>query len=146
MYNALPSTMAAEPCLAATTRRVHRAICGIYHDKLKELGISIGQLDMLVTLLYAGAPVRPIDLAREMLMERSTVSRNLKRLEDLGLLKVLAGSTRREQLVSVTRKGRTLVFRAEARWAEAQRITQSRLGREGVRALELLSERIGREK
>src|SRR5918996_5546742 len=141
MYNtSLPGPMAAEPCLAARARQVHRVISRIYDRHLRDLHISIAQLDMLVTLLDAKAPVRPVDLAREMVMERSTVSRNLKRLQDLGLVELSPGATDREHHVSVTQRGRDVVFHAEEPWSQAQRLIKSLLGREAVRALELVSD------
>lgn len=145
MYNTLPSRMRSEACLAAQTRRVHRAICATYDERLQAEGLTIAQLDVLVTLLYLDRPVRPIDLAREMLAQRSTVSRNLKRLESSGFVQLRPGGSARERLVVVTPEGQSIVTRAETAWVEAQEVTRSMLGPEGVQALELMSELVGRK-
>ena len=146
MYNKLPRRLATEACLAARTRRLNRAISAEYDGRLRELGISVAQLDVLVTLLYEGEPVRPADLARSMLMERSTVSRNIARLEALGLVAMSTGSDHREKAIRVTRKGERLVQNAEACWAEAQDAVRKLLGPQGVRAIEMAATRIGEER
>jgi DNA-binding MarR family transcriptional regulator len=136
--------MATEVCLAARARRLNRVLSALYDDRLREVGISIGQLDMLVTLMYAGAPTRPIDLAREMQMERSTVTRNLAKLEASGVVELRSGEGKRERLIIVTRKGRRVVAHAEAGWTDAQHKARVLLGERGVRGLEVASERVAR--
>jgi DNA-binding MarR family transcriptional regulator len=120
-------------------------ITRLYDDHLQELRISVAQLDILVTLLLARVPIRPIDLSREMLMDRSTVTRNLARLARLGLLELRPGNNGREHLIVVTPKGRRLVRRAETLWAQAQDAARSLLKPDGAAALELVSDRLGKE-
>lgn len=128
--------------MAARARRINRVLSGLYDERLAGIGLSIGQLDMLVALLLAKRPIRPIDLAREMQMERSTVSRNLAKLEALGAVEILPGHGRRERLVRVTPGGRHLVTRAEAGWAEAQDAARELLQADGVQALQTASARV----
>ncbi|MDQ4095291.1 MAG: MarR family transcriptional regulator [Actinomycetota bacterium] len=141
MYN-IPERIASEMCLAARSRRINRVLSALYDERLRDLGISVGQLDMLVTLMMAEPAMRPIDLARAMQMERSTVTRNIAKLEALGLVEVRPGTGRRERLLFVTRKGQRLVSRAEAHWTRAQDDAKRLLGSAGVSALETLSQRV----
>lgn len=143
MYN-IPKRMATEMCLAARARRVQRVLSAIYDERLRDVGISIGQLDMLVTLLYAGSPMRPTDLAREMQLERSTVTRNLARLEDLGAVEIRVSEGKRDRTIHVTRQGQRLVARAETGWLRAQADARALLGDSGVKGLELASDRVAR--
>jgi DNA-binding MarR family transcriptional regulator len=110
MYNnsTLPPRLRSEACLAARARRVHRALVRLYDDRLRELGITVAQLDILATSLHLGSPLRPIDLSRAMVMERSTVSRNLARLAKRRLIRIAAGKNGREQRIEVTARGRLL--------------------------------------
>ena len=138
MYN-IPPRLRTEMCFAARARRVNRVLSALYDERLAGVGLSIGQLDTLVTLMFAQEPLRPIDLARRMQMERSTVSRNLRKLEALGAVEILLGEARRERLVRVTSAGQRLVARAEKGWAEAQDAARQLLQAAGVDALETLS-------
>lgn len=117
----------------------------MYDDRLRGLGITVAQLDMLVTLLSRSEAVRQADLAREMLMERSTVSRNLARLAAQGLVHPTSGASRREQQIRVTARGLQVVTAAEGPWGAAQDAAREHLGPAGVEALELLTQRVGQE-
>lgn len=131
--------------MAAQIRRVHRGIVRHYDEKLKGLGITVAQLDILITLLHEGGSLRPTDLAKEMLMDRSTVSRNVSRLAYSHLIEIMSGSNGREQLIEVTKKGKRVVAAAEDLWGAAQDEVSGVLGHEGVKALELLSGKVGQE-
>lgn len=133
----------ASQCLAAKARRLDRVLVSLYDRRIRPLGITVAQLDVLATLLEAKDESRPIDLAQRMYMDPSTVSRNLSRLERLGLVATRPGRTSREHLVSVTSAGRRRAAKAFALWAEAQREASRLLGADGVRALDLLGRRIG---
>lgn len=143
MYTSLESkavhALWSEPCIAAQVRHVSRVVLGVYDQALRAHGVTVAQLDLVMTLLTGGDAVRPIDLARALHMDRSTVSRNLKRLEERGLVELAPGSSGRESLVTVTDEGRALTERAAADWFAAQRSTARRLGDEGLAAVELLT-------
>ena len=115
-----------------------------YDAALRSLGITIGQLDMLVTVMDLER-ASPSELARALVMERSTVSRNLARLEDAGLVRV-ADVDAHKQVVRLTRSGRRLIERAYEPWREVQADLRSDIGAEGVHALDLLVEKLGKER
>jgi DNA-binding MarR family transcriptional regulator len=143
MYN-IPDRVAREMCFAARARRLNRVLSALYDDRLRSLGISIGQLDMLVTLMMSGEVMRPAELARAMQMERSTVSRNVAKLEQLRLVEVRQGDGKRDKLLFVTQSGERVVAEAEDGWGQAQEEARSLLGHEGVAALETLTSRAAR--
>ena len=154
MYNA-PATLRAalmtrrarkalweEPCLAARIRRVHRIVSRTYDAALKDHGLTAAQLDVLMTLLTAARSVRRIELARALEMERSTVTRNLDRLVDRGLVTAVDGDTPGEARVEVTTAGRQAAEEAADAWFSAQRAIRQQLGEDGVAALELITGRL----
>ena len=59
-------------------------------------------------------------LAEMMVMDRSTLARNLKPLEKRGLLTVSEGADRRVRTVSVTPEGQSLLEQAIPLWEAAQ--------------------------
>ena len=146
MYsNTLPEAVAAlwdEPCLAAKVRRIHRVVVGGYDEALRPHGLTVAQLDMLMTLLDAAPNIRPVDLSRLLQMDRSTVSRNLDRLESRGLVVRTPGGSGREAHVAVTGVGRQAAERAAEAWFAMQQSTRARLGEGGVAALDLLIQQL----
>ncbi|MDQ3932347.1 MAG: MarR family winged helix-turn-helix transcriptional regulator [Actinomycetota bacterium] len=136
-----------EACIAARVRRIHRVVVSRYDEALRSLGITIGQLDMLVTLLDVGDVgdvVSPAALGRALLMERSTVSRNVRRLESLGLVRI-SGTAPHGQAVQLTDAGKRLIDRAYEPWSNVQSEIKSEIGPQGLQALDLLVDRLGKE-
>ena len=143
MYsNADVAALVGEECLAAKVRRVHRVLVRTYDDALRPYGLTVAQLDLLATLLDHDGTARPSDLGRWLLMDRSTVTRNVDRLCTLGLVESGPGRTGREVEVSVTAAGRRLARRSLEAWKRAQGETSRLLGPDGVAALALLAERV----
>ncbi|MDQ4069162.1 MAG: MarR family winged helix-turn-helix transcriptional regulator [Actinomycetota bacterium] len=131
-----------QECLAAKVRRVHRVVVRIYDDALRSHGLTVAQLDLIATLLDHGGAARPSDLGRWLLMDRSTVTRNVERLRRLGLVECGPGANGREVEVRVTGEGRQLADRSLAAWEQAQGEVARLLGPDGVAALDLLTQRV----
>lgn len=127
------------PCLAAQALRLHRVIVRSYDDALRPHGLTAAQLAILMTLLTAGQDLRSVDLARRLRMGRSTVSRNLGRLDARGLATTTPGPTAREAYVAVTPAGRQAVEAAAPAWLAAQQAMRDRLGDDGIAALNTLA-------
>jgi DNA-binding MarR family transcriptional regulator len=143
MYNTTAQrALWEEPCLAARIRRVHRVVGRVYDAALRDEDLTAAQLDVLMTLLASEEGMRRIDLARALEAERSTVTRNLDRMEARGLVTAVPGATRHEALVEVTPAGRRAAEAAADAWYAAQRTIRDRLGADGVAALELVSGRL----
>lgn len=144
MYNNLTAfeSLLGEQCLAATMRRAHRSLVGRYDDALRTWNLTTAQLDMLATLLTAPADMRPIDLAATMGLERSSIARNLARLQQRGVVAMQPGKNGRESRIRVTVLGRETVERAAEGWREAQRQVREQLGPDGVAALALIKVRL----
>ena len=59
-------------------------------------------------------------LAWELVMDRTTLTRNLRPLEKQGLLSISAGDDRRTRIVMLTARGRDTVQQALTLWEQAQ--------------------------
>ena len=77
----------ASECLAVRVRLLSRTITGIYDEALRPLGLTVGQMNILVVVAKRG-PVSPGEVARRLNMEKSTVSRNIDRMAKRGWLTV----------------------------------------------------------
>ena len=122
-------TIAGE-CLAVRVRMLSRIITTIYDDALRPLGLTTGQLNILVVVTKRG-PLSPGEVARRLNMEKSTVSRNVERMRANGWLAVTATDSGRKQQLTLTRQGKRLLEDSVSAWDEAQTRTKALLGRRG---------------
>ena len=146
MYNTSVDHPLTGGCIAAKVRRVGRVIVRLYDDALREHGLTVAQLDMLATLLELGGRARPSELASALLAERSTITRNVARLERLGLVASSAAAHGRETTVQVTSAGEQAAICATSSWEAAQRKAAELLAPGGIAALDLLVDRINQAK
>ncbi|WP_224982934.1 MarR family winged helix-turn-helix transcriptional regulator [Geomonas agri] len=121
-------------CSCVNLRRASRAITKVYDDALQPAGLKVTQYSVLVNLSRAGV-VSVSALARMLRLDRTTLVRNLKSLEQAGLVEGATAVDPRERGVSLSESGRAAVAQARPRWIEAQRLIEERLGADGVRRL-----------
>jgi DNA-binding MarR family transcriptional regulator len=121
--------MNREPCLCTSLRQAALAATQIYDRALAPSGLKITMFRLLRRISDAGAPTIS-ELARIVELDRSTLGRNLRVLERLGLVRLDGGTDERSKVVSPTRKGKATFEKALPLWAEAQAAMKSTLGRE----------------
>ena len=135
-------------CLARRAGVLSRKLTRIYDDALRPLGLTAGQLNVLVVIANRG-PVSPGDIARRLNMEKSTVSRNLARMRDNDWITVAAGESGQKQRLTLNRRGKALLERALPPWEEAQTQASALLGQRGADSIRSLGNtvwsRIGRD-
>ena len=128
------ANLIAGECLAVRVRLLNRTITAIYDDALRPLGLTVGQLNILVVVAKLG-PLSPGDVARRLNMEKSTVSRNVGLMRKNGWLAVTGAESARRQDLELTRQGDTLLAKALAPWEEAQTQAKAVLGRGGAESI-----------
>jgi DNA-binding MarR family transcriptional regulator len=116
-------------CLFLGLRRADRAVMRIYDEALRPCGLRATQFGLLVALRVL-APVSVSELARNAVMDRTTLTRNLAPLERAGLVRIEPGEDRRVRVVSLTAGGRRKLARAYPHWRDAQGRARSLLGKE----------------
>jgi DNA-binding MarR family transcriptional regulator len=127
----------ADECLAFRVRALSRVITNIYDSALEQHGITMNQATMLIMLSYVGK-AGPGRIGHVLIMEKSTVSRNLKLMKKQGWIEAAGGETGREQVVSVTAKGKKLLAAFHPAWEKAQKQAEQLLGAQGVSAVHAL--------
>lgn len=115
-------------CTCFGLRKAARAVTQMYDQALRPTGLRATQLSLLVAVERAG-PCAVRALAERMVMDRTTLTRNLKPLLDRGLLERVAGADRRRHPIAITAKGRAALTRALPYWREAQARMAKGLGR-----------------
>jgi DNA-binding MarR family transcriptional regulator len=121
----------ASECIAHRVRLLNRVITGLYDRALQPFGIKVNQVTILVMLSMAGK-AEPSDIAATLLMEKSTVSRNLDRMRKKGWIRIANGDDGLSQVITVTSEGRKLLAMVRGEWMKAQKKASQLLGAKGV--------------
>ena len=136
----LAADLIAKDCLAVRVRMLNRTITAIYDEALRPLGLTTGQLNILVIVTKRG-PMSPGDVAWRFNMEKSTVSRNVQRMRKNGWLTVTESGSGRNQ-------EQTLLEKSVPVGEEAQTRARAVLGRGGAASIHSVANavwsRIGR--
>ena len=121
-------------CLCAHTRRAARSLTRYFDERLKATGLRSTQVILLVHIDAAG-PKTLSSLADELLMDRTTLSRNVKPLAAHGWLTMRQGRDKREIIVATTEPGRAKLQSAYPYWKVAQSRFIAAFGRKRAHAL-----------
>src|SRR5205823_8159797 len=95
----------ASECLSVRVRSLARVITRIYDAALARHGVSTAQMNLLAAIAVSGG-ARAADLTRILEMEKSTLSRDLQRMEQLGWIRFQGAS--RGRAVTLTPAGSRL--------------------------------------
>ena len=118
---------AVEACACFNFRKASRAVTQLYNNALQPSGLRSTQF-VLLAVVHTEEPVALPRLAKELVLERSTLTRNLKPLERAGLVKVVRGAGRQGTVVRLTAKGRRTLSSAVPLWEKAQAAFVQALG------------------
>jgi len=121
-------------CTNLKLRQLGRVVARHYDSFVSEVGLKNTQYSLLSYVVKLG-PIRPVDLAKRMQMDASTLTRNLQLLQELGWLTVEAGEDARSRLVEATSAGYAKRVEGQRAWKAAQTALNEKLGAERVAAL-----------
>ena len=109
----------AATCAGFNLRRASRAVTQHFDHALAPVGLRTTQFTLLGALAIAG-PVSTNELAMGLVMDRTTLTRNLRLLRDAGLVETHPGRSGREVRFALSDEGRDALARAIPVWREAQ--------------------------
>jgi DNA-binding MarR family transcriptional regulator len=121
-------------CACFNLRKAARAITQLYDETLRPTGLRATQFTLLMATRVLG-PVTVKKLAKGTVMDRTTLTRNLRLLERKRLIKIVPGADRREREVSLTLLGHETLLQALPLWEEAQAHVVKGLGEERMNSL-----------
>ena len=124
-------------CTNLKLRQLMRRMAQHYDAQMALVGLKTTQYSLLTCVDKLG-PLRPGELAAQLKMDASTLTRNLKPMVDAGWLTVGAGSDARSRFVALTDEGRAKRDEAKRYWRKAQDGLNQQLGLEQVAALHAL--------
>ena len=121
-------------CACSNIRGTARALTQFYDEVLQPTGLRTTQFSMLVNIvMYEQVTVS--ELADKLLMDQTTVTRNLKVLKDQGLVESGPGVDKRTRHITITRQGEQTLERMLGLWETAQTHIIEGLGEERFRSL-----------
>jgi DNA-binding MarR family transcriptional regulator len=110
----------SEECNCSAIRAAARHISQSYDQFLAPSGLRTSQFSILAKLKRRG-PLTINALAEEMVMDRTTLGRNILPLERDGLIRIeRAASDRRAKELHLTKAGEQLFQAARKKWSAAQ--------------------------
>lgn len=106
-------------CVCYNARKVARAVTRLYDDMLRPSGLRATQLTLLMVIDAMGEPSITA-LAEQLVMDRTTLARDLRPLEAAGWVAVAPGRDRRTRIVRLTPAGGATLRDALPLWRAAQ--------------------------
>ncbi|GGB37916.1 transcriptional regulator [Tistrella bauzanensis] len=116
------------PCTCQSLRKAARQVTRLYDGMLQPSGLRLTQFSVLAALRLDGA--MPLTrLADLLVVERTTLTRNLKPLERAGLIETRPDDNDgRRRVLAITTDGRAAFRSALPLWQAAQDAVAGRLG------------------
>ena len=119
--------MQVNSCTCGELRKAARAITLLYDNAFKSSGLLSTQLNVLQVINKSDS-IRISHLAKELGMDRTTLTRNLSVLERQELIQISSGKDNRTRIVLITQKGRTALAKAIPLWNEVQSELKQQMG------------------
>lgn len=116
-------------CCCFGMRRAMRATTQLYDKYLEPAGIRATQFTLLVELSLTNAKTLT-EIARNLVMDRTTLTRNLKPLQALGFISVVQSVDRRSKGYTLTESGKATLERSMPLWAKAQDLVEGNMGQD----------------
>lgn len=129
--DSVPTTAECEEmavnCVSHNLRRASRAMTQLYDAYFDEIGLKATQYTVLSALAWSEDKPLPIgELAEILVLDQSSLSRNLAVLERLELITLEPSKVdRRERIVHLTKDGRTMVARGFPIWKKVQAVVSA---------------------
>jgi DNA-binding MarR family transcriptional regulator len=124
-------------CLASRVRQLSRIVTRVYDDAMRPLGITASQYTLLAQLGQQDG-ITAVEIGFTLDIEKSTLSRNLKRLLVLSLIDMEPPAGRRGRGLHLTPKGQAMIKEAYPVWQEAQSRAASMMGADCRGTLDIL--------
>jgi DNA-binding MarR family transcriptional regulator len=119
--------MSTDSCTCSELRRAARAVTLLYDNAFRSSGLLSTQLGVL-HVIYKSDSIRISHLAKELGMDRTTLTRNLSVLQRQSFIKISSGKDNRTRIVTITNKGRTTIAKAIPLWNDVQNKVKEQMG------------------
>jgi len=114
-------------CCCFNLRKVTRSITQYFDRKLESAGIRVTQFTLLIELANVHAKTLT-EMAEGLVMDRTTLTRNLRPLETLGFITHVKVADKRAKAYALTHKGQEALRHALPLWEQAQKVILHEFG------------------
>jgi len=128
-------------CNCLALRQAARHVSQIYDSHLASEGLRATQYSILAKLNRLG-PLSINELAKSMVMDRTTLGRAIRPLERDRLLSIGAGDDGRTRSLRLTPAGEARLKAATAKWREAQKKFEAAFGADDAADLRTVLRRV----
>jgi DNA-binding MarR family transcriptional regulator len=132
-------------CINAKLRRLHRTLNSIYMEKFKPYGIQGSMLSILF-IIGKNESVNQKTLAERLVLDPSTMSRDIKKLVNKGWVSISKGDDPRNSLLSITNDGFKLLEEVSPIWEELHHKVETLLGSFSIQQIDSVMTAIGSQK
>ena len=122
-------------------RRAYRVAGKLYSDVLDHADLDSSHFGILTTIAKNG-PLSISDLANRVGLDRTTMSRNLKPLEQKRLVKIANASKGRARFIEITASGERVIKEALPHWRKAQKDFRTLIGDKDMNELINILDRV----
>lgn len=127
----------SQSCISTRVRQLSRIVTRVYDDALRSHKITASQFTLLTQLAQTDG-ITAAEIGIDLDIEKSTLSRNLKRLLSLGHITMDPPAGRRGRGLHLTPKGQAVIRDAFPVWQMAQKRAQDVMGKESRESLDIL--------
>ena len=121
-------------CPVFNIRAAARLFTQLFDDTLKPSGLQITQFSVLVGIGIEGNPTIN-QLAKTLVMDRTTLTRGLKPLESLGYIKLKKGEHKRTSAIELTQEGIAAMNKTLPYWKKARAVVAEKFGEKFIDGL-----------
>ncbi len=127
-----------QDCIGFRLRKLSRIVDGHYRKNLTGFDITEKQLGIL-SVLYEMKKVEQGKIGKFLLLERSTVSRNIKLLKEKGYIK---STPDYKPEIELSAKGKKLIIKLLPLWEKTMDELIVKLGKDGMKLIEKLEAKL----
>ena len=130
-------------CLCGNLRMASRALTTLYDTHLGDRGLTVNQLAVLWSVIALERATMG-RIAEAVVMDKTTVTRSIAGLCEMGLVSLQRGVDARQRVVSATARGNRVFTEAMPAWEKAQREAARAIGQARFDTLVVQARRVAR--
>jgi DNA-binding MarR family transcriptional regulator len=116
-----------EACTCTTLRKASRVVTSLFDQAFEDTGLKSTQLSVIMAVAVHG-PTTIRRLAELAVMDPSSLSRALPRLEEMGYISKTIGVSKRSRSVEITEAGLAMILQTGEMWEKAQVVFTEAIG------------------
>lgn len=125
-------------CVYGKIRRLDRIVTGVYMKEIRSFGLRGSMLSMLF-VIGKMQQINQKEIGEKLVLDASTVSRDIKKMIQNGWVKVEAGEDARERIISLRKEGYRLLEEVSPVWSEVHAKVIAALGQFSIQQIDQVS-------